>query len=93
MKLFWPIVIIFCCDMVINESSKLITMCYKLEQNLPFFSEERQELESLRNQAIVKCPNFTAAGLISIKRSTLLAILGTTTTYFIVIIQFTSLNI
>ncbi|KAJ8918008.1 hypothetical protein NQ315_011461 [Exocentrus adspersus] len=89
---FWLTAIIFCCDSVVREAEKLLTNCYKLEQTLPLLSKELEELESLKKLIKNKTPKLTAAGFFEIRRSTLLSLLSTTTTYFIVALQFNSVK-
>ncbi|KAJ8947992.1 hypothetical protein NQ314_008508 [Rhamnusium bicolor] len=86
-----PVMIIFSCDLAIKEIHKLLTNCYRVEEMLPLNSKEKEELRSLRSLIKDKRPSFTAAEFFQIKRSTLLSIFATTTTYFIIIIQFNSL--
>lgn len=83
--------VIFCCDSVLGEADELLTNCYKLEQSLPLLSKELKELNSLKKLIMDNSPKLTAAGFFEIRRSTLLSLLGTTTTYFIVALQFNSL--
>ncbi|XP_023311697.1 uncharacterized protein LOC111692154 [Anoplophora glabripennis] len=87
----WLTAIIFCCDSVVTETDELLTNCYRLEQTLPLFSKELEELDSLKKLIRNKRPKLTAAGFFEIRRSTLLSLLSTTTTYFIVALQFNSL--
>lgn len=82
--------IIFSCDAAVEESKKLLVTCYRMEQLLPPFSNEKEELMSLENVLKTKRPTFTAAGFFEIKKSTLLSLLSTTATYFVVSIQFSS---
>ncbi|KAJ8918010.1 hypothetical protein NQ315_011463 [Exocentrus adspersus] len=88
----WLTAIIFCCDSVVREAEELLTNCYKLEQTLPLLSKELEELESLKRLIKNKTPKLTAAGFFEIRRSTLLSLLSTTTTYFIVALQFNSVK-
>ncbi|XP_023312412.1 gustatory receptor 68a-like [Anoplophora glabripennis] len=87
----WLTAIIFCCDSVIRETDRLLTNCYRLELTLPLHSKELEELDILKKIIKNNRPQMTAAGFFEIKRSTLLALLSTTTTYFIVALQFNSL--
>ncbi|KAJ8947253.1 hypothetical protein NQ314_008652 [Rhamnusium bicolor] len=85
---FGPLMVIFCCDLTIRESKKLLKTCFKLDQYLPLESEESRELKSLTNIIKSRRPVFTAAGFFQVNRATLLSLFGTTTTYFIIIVQF-----
>ncbi|XP_023313218.1 putative gustatory receptor 2a [Anoplophora glabripennis] len=78
----------FSCDWAVKEAEKLVTTCYKYQAYFPTFSEEKQELLNLANQIINNKPAFTAAGFFEVNCRTLFTLFGTTTTYFIVIIQF-----
>uniref|UniRef100_A0A2H4ZBB9 Gustatory receptor n=1 Tax=Anoplophora chinensis TaxID=217632 RepID=A0A2H4ZBB9_ANOCN len=90
-SVIWLTAIIFCCDSVVRETDELLTNCYRLEQTLPLLSKELEELDSLKKLIKNKRPKLTAAGFFEIRRSTLLSLLSTTTTYFIVALQFNSL--
>ncbi|KAJ8947993.1 hypothetical protein NQ314_008509 [Rhamnusium bicolor] len=88
---FGPVTIMFCCDLTVRESQKVIKICYNLNQKEILSSEERQELRNLINQVKINIPKFTAAGFFEIGRTTLFSFFGATTTYLIVIIQFHAL--
>ncbi|KAJ8947247.1 hypothetical protein NQ314_008646 [Rhamnusium bicolor] len=79
--------IMFSCDLAIKEAQNIIVICYKYQQPFLTYSEEKQELINLVNQAINDKPTFTAAGFFEINRKTVFALLGTTIAYFIVLIQ------
>ncbi|KAJ8918007.1 hypothetical protein NQ315_011460 [Exocentrus adspersus] len=83
-----PILVMFSCDWAIKEAEKLVPTCYKCQAYFPTFSEEKQELLNLANQIINNKPAFTAAGFFEVNCRTLFTLFGTTTTYFIVIVQF-----
>ncbi|XP_018566973.1 uncharacterized protein LOC108907400 [Anoplophora glabripennis] len=82
------IILIACCDSVTQESDKLLSLCYKIEDDLPPFSMEREEIQKLRERIGNKRVSFKAAEFFEIRRPTILALLATTTTYTIVILQF-----
>ncbi|XP_018568112.1 uncharacterized protein LOC108908248 [Anoplophora glabripennis] len=86
--LFGPILITFACDSVVREANKLLKMCYNMQVHLPLLAREKEELDRLTNLIHNNGPKFTAANFFEIKRSTLLSIIATTTTYMIVILQF-----
>ncbi|XP_018565606.1 equilibrative nucleoside transporter 3 isoform X2 [Anoplophora glabripennis] len=90
-QLIWLTAVVFCCDSVVRETDKLLMNCYMLEQTLPLRSKELEELDSLKELIKNKRPTLTAAGFFEIRRSTLLSLLSSTTTYFIVALQFNSL--
>ncbi|XP_018567007.1 gustatory receptor 68a-like [Anoplophora glabripennis] len=89
--MIWLTAITFCCDSIVRETEELLTNCYMLEQTLPLHSKELEELDSLKMLIKNNRPKLTAAGFFEINRSTLLSLLSTTTTYFIVALQFNSL--
>lgn len=82
-----PVLIIFACDAAAQESNNLSIKCYQLQQNFPMVLKENEELEKLQNLIKKKGPKFTAANFFEIKRSTLLSLISTTTTYMIVVLQ------
>ncbi|KAJ8918708.1 hypothetical protein NQ315_015028 [Exocentrus adspersus] len=82
------VVQIFFFDLAMQEAKKLTKTCYELEDALPAYSKEREELRNLSEIIQSTQTNFKAADFFEINRSTILALLGTTTTYMIVIIQF-----
>lgn len=86
-----PSLIVFGCDAAVQEASKLFKKCYLLQQNPQVLSREREELQKIQDLIQNKEPKFTAASFFEIKRSTLLSLISTTTTYMIVILQFSYL--
>ncbi|KAJ8955005.1 hypothetical protein NQ318_000437 [Aromia moschata] len=86
--MFGPVTLLFCCDLVVTESKKLLSTCYKLQIYLPADSKEGKQLARLENLIRSKPPVFTAAGFFPVNRTTLLYLVNTITTYFIVAIQF-----
>ncbi|KAJ8952979.1 hypothetical protein NQ318_015339 [Aromia moschata] len=85
---YGPMMIIFTCDFTVKESRKLLVTCSRMERYLPLTSKERSELLRLEDQIRNNRPSFTAAGFFQINRSTLLSLISTTTTYFIIVLQF-----
>ncbi|KAJ8921495.1 hypothetical protein NQ315_003113 [Exocentrus adspersus] len=88
LRLCGPIMIIFSCDAVLQGANKVLRNCRLLQATVPFLPREMEELKRLENLMENKMPKFTAANFFQINRSTLLAIISTTTTYMIVILQF-----
>lgn len=77
------IVLILSCNGVITEANRI---CYNVPENLGF--NERMELFNLLILVRAKKPCYTAAGFFTLNKSTLFALLSTTTTYFIILVQF-----
>lgn len=76
------------CDYTRKIGEKIVPLCYKLQENFEADSLERKEMLSLADQAKKHQMRFSSLDFFEINRSTLFAIFGTTTTYFIVAIQF-----
>ncbi|KAJ8913105.1 hypothetical protein NQ315_000562 [Exocentrus adspersus] len=87
-EIMWPLVMTFCCSATVEESRRMLVICYKLELVLPPLSKEREELKSLENILNSKPPRFTAARFFEIDRSTLLLCFSAVTTNLLVALQF-----
>ncbi|XP_050298704.1 uncharacterized protein LOC126737734 [Anthonomus grandis grandis] len=88
LMLIWLGVTMFCCDIAVEESEEIITISYRLQLKYPVFSEPYQNIRNLLyliNNSKVK---FTAMDYYDINRSTMFDLIGTTATYFVVLIQF-----
>ncbi|CAH1379847.1 unnamed protein product, partial [Tenebrio molitor] len=83
---------ILCCDMMSEEGDKLIPLCYKLQEKLDDHSSLRTELRRLAKYISHNLPKMSAAGFFYINRSTILNMVATVTTYYIVVIQFNLIN-
>lgn len=82
----------FSCSGVEVERDKLEANCYHLQQALIRDTKVKEELDDLI-YLVTKLPlRFTAAGYFELKKSTLLSIVSTVTTYFVVVIQLKKLN-
>lgn len=78
----------FSCQWVKEEGQKTIKLCYKLQEDFLDSSMERKELMRLAKNVGCNAPVFSAAGFFEINKTTLFSLLSATTTYFIVVIQF-----
>ncbi|KAJ8921512.1 hypothetical protein NQ315_003130 [Exocentrus adspersus] len=87
-KLCGPTMIIFSCDAVLREANKVLRNCRLLQETAPLLTREMEELKRIENLVQNRRPKFTAANFFQINRSTLISIIGTTTTYMIVVLQF-----
>ncbi|XP_023311596.1 uncharacterized protein LOC111692101 [Anoplophora glabripennis] len=85
---FGPVSIVFCCEATSHEAVKLLKVCYNLQEAYSLLPKERDELNRLQDLIQNKNPTFMAANFFEIKRSLLLSLISTTTTYMIVILQF-----
>jgi gustatory receptor len=86
------IFVIMSCDSVASESRITAEMCFKMQKCFPGNSNERRELLWLANETSVNIVRFTAAEFFEINRGTVFGILSTTTTYFIIIVQFKNIG-
>lgn len=85
------VVFIVSCDRVVKEAHKMLFLAYELKWSFPTISaEDKQELYEFSNFVSKHLPQFSAASLFKIERSTILDILGTACTFLIIIIQFRS---
>lgn len=85
---FGPCAIAFACNSVTEETDKLLTICLEAQEKFDYHSTEYQELQSLSAYIGSNVIRFTAANFVEIKKSTLLSIVATATTYFIALVQF-----
>lgn len=82
------------CDYAIKEARGIGSSAYKILQDLPeaklALNDDllREELLILGQQATLKCPKFSAAGFFYVDFTMLYNILGSVTTYVVVIVQF-----
>nr|XP_015834786.1 PREDICTED: gustatory receptor 68a [Tribolium castaneum] len=82
------ILIIMGCDVVASNSRKTAEMCYKLQGFYPEEAPQRKELLRFASESRGSVAKFTAADFFEIDRGTFFGILSTTTSYFIIMIQF-----
>ncbi|KAJ8983199.1 hypothetical protein NQ317_016420 [Molorchus minor] len=85
---FCPLILTFCCDAAYSESRKILITGYKLENYISPRSWEGAELAKLTYILVKKPPVFAVAGLFELNRKTILRLVNTIATYFIVIAQF-----
>lgn len=71
-----------------REIYKTATICYELLLELPEDSEDAMKLLYLAQRASHRCPQLSAANVFDINISTLFKLLGSLTSYVIVLIQF-----
>ncbi|EFA02937.1 gustatory receptor [Tribolium castaneum] len=76
------------CDACTIASKQTISWCYKLQEQFVTNSEVRTELFKLAQHVSANIVHITAGNYFEINKATLCGIFGTTTTYFIVILQF-----
>lgn len=87
------IVIAVTCEKTTREARRTATICYKLLLDVPPICSTMQErilkeeLILLAQQATHQCPYFSAAGFFNVDYSMLFGLLGTVTSYVIVLIQ------
>ncbi|CAG9771537.1 unnamed protein product [Ceutorhynchus assimilis] len=74
--------------MVKAEADQLSSTCYGLQEKFEHGSHEYQELNSFSRYIVNVGIRFTAADFFEIKRSILLSVIATSTTYFIALVQF-----
>ncbi|XP_044254072.1 gustatory receptor 68a-like [Tribolium madens] len=82
------ILIIMGCDVATSNSRKTAELCYKLQSFYPQDAPQRKELLRFASESRGSVAKFTAADFFEIDRGTFFGILSTTTSYFIILIQF-----
>jgi gustatory receptor len=80
-----PVLLILMCDAVSNESRKILELSRKLKWEL---DSNTSELSKLTDFVQEHLPVFSAARFFTIDRGTILSVLGSVTSFFIVMIQF-----
>jgi gustatory receptor len=80
--------VMIACDSATMASETTVGLCYKLQERFATNSEIRTELFKLAQQVNNNVVKITAANFFQINKATLFGTLGTTTTYFIIILQF-----
>ncbi|EEZ97765.1 gustatory receptor 95 [Tribolium castaneum] len=85
--------LIFMCDSVVQEAEKLQASVQKIRRIRPnLTAKEDQDLEKLCGVIIENFPQFSVARFFNIGRGTVLNILSTVTTFFIIMIQLDTKN-
>lgn len=74
------------CDDAAQEAEKALKICYKIQHN--YDGKQRKELLNFVGELHNTKICFTAANFFEINRKTFFAVLSTTATYIIIIIQF-----
>lgn len=80
--------VIFCCDNANREAHRTATICYQLLTELPESSPEIEKLLYLAQHAAHRCPQITAANVFVVNINALFGIMGSLTSYVIVLISF-----
>jgi gustatory receptor len=75
------------CDAVLNESRKILELSRKLKWELDTNTSELSKLTDFVQEHL---PVFSAERFFTIDRGTILSVLGSVTSFFIVMIQFRS---
>ncbi|CAH1380335.1 unnamed protein product, partial [Tenebrio molitor] len=82
-------VLIVMCDSVTQEAAKMVTLTYDLRWYLHGTTpDEKQEVYEFTNLVLEHLPQFTAANFFEVGRWTILSMLGTISTFLIIMIQF-----
>ncbi|RZC32000.1 7tm 7 domain containing protein [Asbolus verrucosus] len=79
------------CDLVLQAFENFLSGAHKLRRDTHVTSKEKKELSRFIKLVSENAPKFTAARFFDITRTTLLNVLGTITTFLIVLIQFRGL--
>lgn len=74
--------------MVTTEKVNFIVSCFQLQQELNCHSPMYQQLQSMASYATSCKFKFVAADYFEIKRSIILSVVATATTYFVALVQF-----
>lgn len=78
--------VIMYCDDAAVEAEKALKICYKIQHN--YDEKQRKELLNFAFELHNNKIHFTAANFFEINRKTFFAVLSTTATYIIIVIQF-----
>ncbi|KAH1021306.1 hypothetical protein HUJ04_010838 [Dendroctonus ponderosae] len=70
-----------------TATEKLLNSCYQLQEEFDCKSHEYQQLQSFGSYISNNGIRFTAAEFFEIKRSTILSVIATSTTYFVALVQ------
>lgn len=82
------VAIVMSCDQVTKETERTVGVCYKIQENLSLYTWEREEIFKFLTLINSRKPIYSAAGYFVISKSSLFGLLSVTTTYFIILIQF-----
>lgn len=82
------VVIVISCDITLQKANEIVEICYDLQETLPTYSKEREEVFKLLEFVMSRKPKYSAADFFVVNRKTLFSVLYVATTYIIVIIQF-----
>lgn len=80
--------IVFPCDRTVKEAERFVILCYSLQEKFESDISKSKQLMVAGEQSRNFIRHFYAAGFIRLDKRALFGLLGTVTTYFIVIVQF-----
>jgi gustatory receptor len=78
------------CDSIVMEAESILCMSFKLQRCSDGGLRRKQKFYLSSRVVLENFPKFSAARFFNISRTTILSILGSVTTYFIIMIQFHS---
>ncbi|CAH1380352.1 unnamed protein product [Tenebrio molitor] len=85
------VAVIITCDLILKEAESMLLKSYMLTRKTENLSiKDEKELKRFSERILQNFPKFSAARFLNIDRSTILSILWTVVTFFIVIVQFYS---
>ncbi|KAJ3617909.1 hypothetical protein MTP99_006992 [Tenebrio molitor] len=87
MTLGTPVGVIWMCDSILRRVEECIQLSKELRWQLRK-SEDREMINYMSSFLMELRPNFSAARFFDIDKLTILSILWTTTTFFIILVQF-----
>lgn len=71
-----------------QQANDSMNICRKLQEEMPIYSVEREEVFKLLIIMNSKKPKYSAAEFFNIDRKTIFVLLNAIATYFIIIVQF-----
>lgn len=80
--------IVFPCDETVKEAEQFVILCYSLQEKFDRDSSKNKQLMIAGEQCRNFIRHFYAAGFVRVDKRAIFGLLGTVTTYFIVIVQF-----
>lgn len=83
--------IVISCDCVTREAERIVGVCQRVQEDMTTYSWERREIFKFLLLVNTRKPLYSAADYFIINRSTLFGLLGVTTTYFIILVQFSQM--
>nr|CAI5869657.1 unnamed protein product [Callosobruchus analis] len=86
-KIISSIVVILCCDSVLEEAEKSVYICLALSERFAWKFQKRMTVYSLIQTCKDYAPEFSVLGLFHIKRNTILSLFNIISTFMIVLVQ------